>query len=488
MKNKFIVVSLLVMLLSSLFTVDAETVFENVSVNYDRTTGLVDINGTLVSEKNETIARLMVLKPGTDAKALIDGTLSFKDCGVFVAETEIAENAFDFESFKIGEQLPVGDYVIRISAADKVYVKQISVATEEQAKALMDNVNTTTTVKEYIERYNDVYKLEVGEKSLFKELGAEGEEHVLNKLCNREYDDLDELRAEFNKHVNFYKIFLGPWGSLDTLINNQLELLGVDLTDFNDLSSTKRDQVYKNLCGTLYTDENDFKTAFVEVVEEVTEEAGSSGGSGSGSSGSRGTDSKMYSLNAVETALPTEEPMNHEFQDLDNYEWAKESINLLQSKGIINGRGNGIFDPETFVTRAEAVKMIILALGEIDSAAECDFADVDAESWAYSYVATAVKEGIINGYGNGYVGINDNITREDLATLIVRAASCYNKEIKATVSKAYFEDMADISSYATEAVEFLQQANVINGMNGCFYPKLPATRAQTAKMIAALIS
>ena len=76
-------------------------------------------------------------------------------------------------------------------------------------------------------------------------------------------------------------------------------------------------------------------------------------------------------------------------------------------------------------------------------------------------------------------GIGDNVTRQDMAVIIFRAA-----QLKASEKTAGFSDFEKISDYAKEAVSALYSAKVLSGTgNGNFEPVKFATRAEAAKMI-----
>ena len=132
--------------------------------------------------------------------------------------------------------------------------------------------------------------------------------------------------------------------------------------------------------------------------------------------------------------------------------------------------------------------MIVLAFGKVDEEASCDFSDVAADSWLYPYMATAVAQQIVYGYSDGTAGAQASITREDFATMILRAAKAKDIVLKAIHEEKTFTDDASIADYAKEAVLALQQAGVISGTDDNSYlPKNYTKRAEAAKMIAALI-
>ncbi len=104
-------------------------------------------------------------------------------------------------------------------------------------------------------------------------------------------------------------------------------------------------------------------------------------------------------------------------------------IALVHSLGIMNGRGDGIFDADAVTTRQEMAKIILtfraVASGEVINISKSDklnFLDADTISdWAVPYVAKATSDGIINGYDDGTFGATLPVTWEQAVALVVRS-------------------------------------------------------------------
>ncbi len=169
------------------------------------------------------------------------------------------------------------------------------------------------------------------------------------------------------------------------------------------------------------------------------------------------------------------------FVDLADVEWAVPSINALSSLGIINGMGDGRFEPQSHVTREQFAKMIVGVMGySIDQSATTDFSD-DAGDWYTPYIAAAVQNGIITGRPDQTFGIGDEITRQDIAVIIYRAQGSPATEAH------QFPDSGTISDYAVDAVSYLFNSGIASGDDqGNFNPGNPATRAEAAKMLYGL--
>lgn len=221
---------------------------------------------------------------------------------------------------------------------------------------------------------------------------------------------------------------------------------------------------------------------------------GSSGGGGGSSSGGGSSYSKPVTSPVTSVVKPqdTKNPTVDSktgFTDMAEASWAEEAVNALAQLGVISGKTEKLFAPNDNITRAEFAKMIVNAFGLYNSEAETEaFSDTAKSDWYYTYVASAYNNGIISGYDDGRFGANDNITRQDMAVMLYRAATKTGIILEKINEPIVFTDNPPISDYALEAVTALQTAGVINGISDTeFAPFDSATRAQAAKMTYELI-
>ena len=101
------------------------------------------------------------------------------------------------------------------------------------------------------------------------------------------------------------------------------------------------------------------------------------------------------------------------------------AVELLSALDILKGDENGNFNPDNTITRAEFAAVVCRALGLENSAASAKgatmFKDVAADHWASGYINLAAGQGIVNGYGNGLFGPEDNVTYEQAVKMLVVA-------------------------------------------------------------------
>ncbi|CAM4260420.1 family 43 glycosylhydrolase [Paenibacillus endophyticus] len=177
------------------------------------------------------------------------------------------------------------------------------------------------------------------------------------------------------------------------------------------------------------------------------------------------------------------------FTDLANAAWAQTSIEALAAREIVNGVGNDKFAPSSKVTRAQFITMLMNAFEFTDSSTVSSFSDVKEGTWYYNAVALAQKLGIVKGKTDGSFGVNDEITREEMAVMAYRASKLARVDLSAAGETQQFADQSDIAAYASESVSAMQGAGIVNGKGDDFFaPKDLASRAEAAKIIYSLFN
>ncbi|MDP4151973.1 MAG: S-layer homology domain-containing protein [Bacillota bacterium] len=169
----------------------------------------------------------------------------------------------------------------------------------------------------------------------------------------------------------------------------------------------------------------------------------------------------------------------------DNNGWGTDYINQLALRGIVGGKGDGLFSPNDKISREEFVKLIV-KLFNLQSNDNPGFADVNSSDWYFPYVSSAYKAGIINGVGDNKFGVGQPITRQDLCKIIYNAASA--KNLFKSSNTISFKDSSNIASYALDAVTALNSSGYIAGdENSNFNPSSNATRQEAAKILYYLL-
>ena len=156
--------------------------------------------------------------------------------------------------------------------------------------------------------------------------------------------------------------------------------------------------------------------------------------------------------------------------------YAVDAINYLVGKGALAGNPDGSFKPNASITRGEVATILANTLNlKVTAGAEASFNDTKGH-WASKFIAAvqAQKPGVLNGDGNGSFRPNDKISREEVASVLVRAYDLkLNQEADINFS--------DVTGWSTESVNILASLGVAAGKGeGKFAPKANVTRAETA--------
>lgn len=228
----------------------------------------------------------------------------------------------------------------------------------------------------------------------------------------------------------------------------------------------------------------------LDIYIEKKKPSGSSGSGGAGSSGSGGVGGSGSGTALVAGAgendyntLGVVETRETQYSDLENYEWAKNSIIKLSKLGIISGYSDGSYRPQNEVTRAELSKIIYLTigLGRVDD--ESVFDDVESGAWYADYVNALYQAGIINGTGERVFSPDEKVTRQDICTILYRALRYKGFMKTDSEYQNSFSDREKIDEYAREAVDRLTEAQIITGFDdGSFRALKTCSRAEAAKL------
>lgn len=213
-------------------------------------------------------------------------------------------------------------------------------------------------------------------------------------------------------------------------------------------------------------------------------------GGGGGGGGSAIAIDKNYVEKESVLPVHSEEVVNA-FVDLGSVPWAQEHIRSLYKRGIVRGKELGYFHPQDKVTRAEFVKMVVVAFSLMKEEPYCKYNDVPEGHWSYKYVASAADIGIVNGYSAKEFGVDGYITRQDMIAILIRIVynlSLYEQMENRKITTADFTDIDTVSDYAKGGVVMLANSGIISGYeDGTFGPNNNVTRAEAATILARVL-
>lgn len=279
--------------------------------------------------------------------------------------------------------------------------------------------------------------------------------------------------------------------TIKTVVETYCNEIGIDISPQSKFANLKNQQdVYIALANKKdFKTVDDIKNYFNTLVSGNggTVSDGGTNGSSNGGSGGKSIPVKVQP-NTEDNITDT----NSYFNDLGTVEWAVSAINSLYEKGIISGVGDKRFEPDSFVTREEFLKMAVNAFN-IQKGSDIDainkFEDVNKDEWYFPYIDIAVSEGIVNGVADARFGIGEKITRQDMCAMVYRCIKEKGTSIKTSDNAENFVDFDKCSEYSKEAVKALSANNIINGVGeNTFAPDGFATRAMAAVIIDRALS
>ena len=174
------------------------------------------------------------------------------------------------------------------------------------------------------------------------------------------------------------------------------------------------------------------------------------------------------------------------FDDVPIDSWYYGAVSFAYYNGLMEGVGDAKFDPHTTMTRA----MLVTVLWRLDGGhaeGSSPFTDVAEGTWYTEAVLWAAENGVVNGVGNGKFDPNGTITREQIAAILCRYAELYGVDVSASTSLNYFPDSSKVSSYAVGPMKWAVEMGLIggrkNGNTVYLAPKEGATRAEVAALL-----
>lgn len=176
------------------------------------------------------------------------------------------------------------------------------------------------------------------------------------------------------------------------------------------------------------------------------------------------------------------------FSDVPPDHPAYEAVNALFLLGVSEGDGQGHFHPESPVTRAELMKLVLLAKGmTIPPGCRGEFADVPCDAWFAPAVELGYRVAIVNGKSERVFAPQDPVTREELLVILVRATGDFLKAQRQgwlTIRErlAPYADADALSPWARPAAAWLSGQGLLPTRE-LLRPRAPATRAEVAMLI-----
>ena len=160
--------------------------------------------------------------------------------------------------------------------------------------------------------------------------------------------------------------------------------------------------------------------------------------------------------------------------------WCYTQVMQASEAGLMNGYGSSLFGKNDPITRGQMVQILYNYYGE-DSGTNSGFSDVLSSAWYAKAVTWASKKGVVSGYSNGTFGPDNQLTREQMVTILYNVA---DKPATNTSAISQYSDYYQVASYAADGFAWAVSNKVVSGTsNTTLSPRGTATRAQVAVIL-----
>lgn len=199
----------------------------------------------------------------------------------------------------------------------------------------------------------------------------------------------------------------------------------------------------------------------------------------------------------AEVSITVADEANLVFADnVDSSAWYYNEVNKAAKLGLMNGYAEtNLFGPNDTITRAQVAQVLFnMADGRADMDLPegsyneiygyASFDDVNGKMWYGKAIAWAKAAGIVTGYGDGTFAPENNITREEFATMLARYAQKYGNYTAGSASDfAAYGDASAVDSWAAEYVAWAVKGGYMGKNTDVLTPLANMTRAEAAAMV-----
>jgi len=169
--------------------------------------------------------------------------------------------------------------------------------------------------------------------------------------------------------------------------------------------------------------------------------------------------------------------------------WANDAITRASNELLVFGESEEYFGTTSQITRAEFVSILVRGLGLLPNYEVLNFEDVDQDSIYAEDIAVASTLGLVNGKEQGVFDPDGSISRQEMAVVLHRAMvlNQVSEKVENSILDR-FHDKEQVSAYAREAIEQVVSQNIMKGVSAVrFDPKGTVTKAQAVVAIMRML-
>ena len=184
------------------------------------------------------------------------------------------------------------------------------------------------------------------------------------------------------------------------------------------------------------------------------------------------------------TFVETEAPVDEPFIDVAEGDWFYDAVVYAYQNALMDGVGGNRFAPNSETTRAQLVTILYRLEGEPAVSGDLPFTDVESGTWYTDAILWAAQNNIVNGVNDTEFAPGDDLTRQQLVTILYRYAESKGYDVSASADLSGYPDAGQVQDYAQPAMAWAVAENIIQGMeDGTLKPAGNASRAQIATIL-----
>ena len=173
----------------------------------------------------------------------------------------------------------------------------------------------------------------------------------------------------------------------------------------------------------------------------------------------------------------------HPFTDVAADAWYAQAVQYVYENGLMDGIENNQFAPEHTTTRAQLVTILYRLEGQPAVSGDLPFTDVEAGIWYTDAILWAAQNNIVNGVSDTEFAPGDDLTRQQLVTILYRYAEAKGYDVSASADLSGYPDADQVQDYAQPAMAWAVAEGIVEGVDGTLNPTGDATRAQIATIL-----
>jgi len=128
----------------------------------------------------------------------------------------------------------------------------------------------------------------------------------------------------------------------------------------------------------------------------------------------------------------------------------------------------------------KAFALVVIMFLPCSRALAVEYSDLSSAHWAYNQIMHLSDEGVLVGYPDGSFHPDENVTRAEFATMVIKAVSQQNAEIKETIN---FEDIKP-DFWAWDMIQRAVTFDIVKkSKDNRFQPQDPVTRGQAIEFV-----